>query len=147
MKGIVTSITSKFFFQIILTLTLISFFSQRVLAQFGDGIEPPFNNTYTNNITSGKTALTTLEIFISNILGIMTVLGIIMFLAYFIMGAIGWITSGGDSSGASKARTRMMNSIIGLVILVTLYALIGLIGSIVGIDILNPGQLLEGLIP
>lgn len=119
-----------------------------VFAQFGDrGLEPPFANQYTENITVDNTALTTFERLISNMLGLLTVLGVLIFIVYFMLGAIGWITAGGDSSKISKARDQMMQGALGLVVLVALYAVIGLISSIVGINILNPAEMLETLIP
>jgi len=40
-----------------------------------------------------------------------------------------------------------MNGVIGLIVLVSAYAAIGLLGKIVGIDILNFGQQLFTIIP
>lgn len=116
-------------------------------AQFGEGIVPPFENAYTENITDGTQAFSTIELLVSNILGLMTALGSILFIVYFLLGAIGWITAGGDSGKIGKARDQMLQGVMGLIVLVGLYAIVGVISSIVGIDILNPAQMLEGLVP
>jgi hypothetical protein len=54
-------------------------------------------------------------------------LGALLVIIYFLWGAIGWITAGGDSAKVQKARDRMVQSIIGLVLLVGAFTLIGFI--------------------
>lgn len=121
----------------------------RVFAQFGDGIVPPFdpNNAYTKDLTVGNASFTTLELLISNILGLLTVLGGLVFITYFMLGAISWITSGGDTAKVGKARDQMLHGVLGLIVLTSMYAIVGLVGSIVGINILNPRVILETLVP
>lgn len=122
----------------------------RVLAQFGNvGIDPPFkdDNEYIEGITDGTTAFTTLEKIVSNILALLTVLGGLVFITYFMLGAISWITSGGDTAKVGKARDQMLQGALGLIVLTMMYALVGLIGSIVGMNILNPAEVLETIVP
>lgn len=123
-----------------------------VKAQFGEGIQSPFtDNAYTDveQLTANKEApLTTMELIISNVLGLLTVLGSILFIASFLLGAIGWITAGGEANKVNKARDQMLHGVIGLFILVMIYALVGLVGSILGINqILSPAAALKELIP
>ena len=117
-----------------------------LLAQLGE-FTPPVDNTWNNNLTETATTLTTLELVISNVLGILTTIGGLLFIYTFIQGAINWISAGGDSGKIQKARDQMTQGAIGLIILVAAYAIIGLIGSIAGIDILNPAKMLTPLIP
>lgn len=138
-------------FAAFLALVLLS--PLRVLAQFGDGIVAPFDpdNAYVkdiqNSAISDTNAFTTFELIVSNVLALLTVLGSLVFIIYFLLGAISWISSGGDTSKVGKARDQMLQGVLGLVVLVMMYAVIGLIGSIVGIDILNPAEVLSGLVP
>ena len=88
-----------------------------------------------------------LESILSNVFGFFTILGAIFFLVYFLLAALQWITAGGDSGKVEKARNRIMNGVLGLIILVGAYAFIGLIGGLIGIEILNPAQLLESISP
>jgi len=124
-----------------------------VLAQFGDGIVPPFadDNKYTKDIlnpeTASENAFTTLELIVSNVLALLTTIGGLVFIIYFLLGAIAWISSGGDTSKVSKARDQMIQGALGLIVLVAMYAIVGLVGSIVGIDVLNPAQVLTELVP
>ena len=88
-----------------------------------------------------------LELILSNILGFLTIVGAIIFIVYFLIAAMEWITSGGDSGKLATARNKMLQGILGLVVLVAAYGILGLIGTIVGIDILNPAALLESITP
>lgn len=120
---------------------------QRVFAQFGTGIEPPFQNDYApSDLTTDTTAFSVFETIVSNVIGLLTVVGSLVFIVYFLLGAISWISSGGDTSKVGKARDQMVQGALGLVILVMMYAIVGLIGSIVGIDILNPATILTSLV-
>jgi hypothetical protein len=63
------------------------------------------------------------------------------------MAAIEWMTSGGDAGKLTSARNKMLHGVLGLVILVAAYGILGLIGTLVGIDLLNPGTLLDSIAP
>ena len=76
-----------------------------------------------------------------------TALGALFFIVQFILAAIAWISAGGDSGKIEKARNNMMNGAMGLIILVSAYAAIGLIGNVLRIDILNFGQQISNIIP
>ena len=92
-------------------------------------------------------ATANLELFISNIIGFLTVLGGIFFVVQFVLAAFNWITSGGDSSKIQKARDKMVQGALRLIVVIASYALIGLIGSIIGLDLLNVGKQIENLVP
>ena len=53
-----------------------------------------------------------------------------MVLIYFLWGGIEWITAGGDTAKVQKARDRITQSIIGLVILVASFVIIGFISEL-----------------
>jgi len=107
---------------------------------FGTGLTPQGDTTEGLANFDTKAPLTSLESWISNIIGLLTTLGALVFIFMFFYGALSWIAGGDDSSKVQKARDQMIQGIIGLVILVAGYAIIGLIGALVGIDILNPGK-------
>ncbi len=56
---------------------------------------------------------------------------------FLIMGALQWITAGGDKEGVEKARKKITGALIGLIILFLIYALAALLQTIFGIDILG----------
>lgn len=53
------------------------------------------------------------------------------------MGAIGWLTAGGDKQQVSTARDRITTAAIGLVLVIAAYAITGVVGSLFGLDILD----------
>ncbi len=56
--------------------------------------------------------------------------GGILVLGFYVMAAFEWISSGDDSSGTEQARNRFINATIGLILLVSSYALVGFISSL-----------------
>lgn len=120
-------------------------------ANFGGGLQNPaaggslLQQAAGGNldVLVGNNALTGLELLISRIIGFLTTLAGIFFIFYFILGALSWVTAGGDTGKTQKARDQIVQGVIGLVIIVGSYAVIGIIGSVVGIDILNPAAQLQ----
>ena len=74
---------------------------------------------------------------LSTIIGVMTVIAFIWFVIQFFLGAVGIVFSGGDKGKVTESRTKMTNSLIGLVVVIAAVALIQLVGTVLGIDILN----------
>lgn len=120
--------------------------SRTPLAQFGSGFQPP-SNAYSTGSNTTTGVLENLERFISAVLGLITVFAGIYFIVNFLLAALSWITAGGDSAKIGAARDRIVQSTIGLIVVVAAYGIVGLIGSIVGLNILDPVSVLEGLIP
>ena len=52
-------------------------------------------------------------------------------------GAISWILSGGDKAGLESAKGRITNAIVGFVLLIGTFAIVKLIETFFGIDILS----------
>ena len=119
------------------------------IAQFGSGLQPPVDNEYApaDAVTNSDSALNAMTKMISNVIAIATVLAGVFFIVYFLLAAYAWITSEGDSGKLAKARQQMIHGVIGLALVVAAYAIIGLVGSLVGLDILNPAEILSGLAP
>ncbi|MCA9368849.1 MAG: hypothetical protein H6773_04545 [Pseudomonadales bacterium] len=117
-----------------------------LLAQFGGGFNTE-NAPFTEGIETEEGALTNVESFISNIIGVLTVFAAIFFIVYFLIAAITWVTSGGDAGKLQNARERMLHGVMGLVVVVAAYGVIGLIGAILGFDLLSPAEHLGNIIP
>ncbi len=80
--------------------------------------------------------------FISSAVGLMTIVAIIWFVFTFIIGAIGIITAGGDKQALEGARKKIVNGIIGLIVVIAAIFIVRLIGFLIGIpNILNLNQL------
>ena len=66
--------------------------------------------------------------------------GAIITILYFLWGGFEWLTSEGDSGKLEKARKKMMHAIIGLLILVSAFIVLGFISRLLfgdDFDILN----------
>ena len=86
----------------------------------------PTNGGY-NNITD----------FINAALRLAFIVALLIVLIMFVWGAIEWIASGGDKEAIDKARKRITNALIGLVILAVAFAVVNLAGTFVGINLLG----------
>lgn len=117
-----------------------------LIAQFGEGFTPP-STAFNEGSADDKLVLSNLENLLSSVIGFFTILGGIFFIVYFLIGGMEWITSAGDSGKLASARNRVIFGIIGLVILVSAYAIIGLIGGILGLDLLSPASQIQKIVP
>ncbi len=75
--------------------------------------------------------------FIQNALLLVFTVGAFIVLLMLIIGAYEWMTSGGDKEAVGKARNRIINALIGLVILAIAFALVNLIGVFTGLNLRN----------
>ena len=94
-------------------------------------------------------ALKSLTTIISNIIGVITIAAGVWFMFQFIIAGFGWLTAGGNKEAVSTAQTRMRNALIGLLIVVGAITIVGLMGELLGLDILiqRPEKLIEQLRP
>ena len=81
---------------------------------------------------------TGLGTFLSNIITTITVVGRLAFVIFFTLGGLEWITAGGDKAKVSSAQTQMTQATIGLIAIVASYFIIGIVGAVLGLDILRP---------
>ena len=86
------------------------------------------------------------EILASTIFGFLTTVAGLAFLLYFALGAITWITSGGEPQKLEAARNQMIAAGIGLVAVIAAYTVAGIVAIVLGIDILNPTLMLQNLV-
>ena len=93
---------------------------------------------------SGSGAINSL---FSTILGFLTIAAGLTFLVFLIIGAFNWITAGGDQNKVDKAKNTLTNSAVGLIVIVSAYSIAWIVGTVLGIEILNPGKVLCSLGP
>lgn len=96
-------------------------------------------------LEGGENAGTVFNSVISVAVGIMTAVASVWFIFQLITAAVAWIGAEGDKGKVEEARKKMTNAIIGLVVVISAVFLASLVGSILGLDILNPGTILENL--
>ena len=85
------------------------------------------------------------EKLISNVLIVLTIVGGLAFAIYFLLGGINWITAGGDKGKIDKAKGMMTNGAIGMIVIAVSYAITWIVGKALGIDILNPGAIINAI--
>lgn len=85
----------------------------------------------------GKTGVGFFQGLLPALIGMGFVIGVLAFLFIMLIGAIQWITSGGDKAGIEAARGKIMGAITGLVLLFILFAVIRFLEIFFGINILT----------
>lgn len=75
--------------------------------------------------------------FVPNLIGLGLTIGIVVFFFVMMIGAIQWITSGGDKAGLEAARGKLANALIGIIILLSLFAILKVLEDFLGVNILT----------
>lgn len=74
---------------------------------------------------------------ISAAVGVMLILAALLAFIFLILGGIQWITSGGDKAGMEAARNKITHAIVGLIIVGAAWAIMMLVQSFLGVDIIG----------
>ncbi len=83
---------------------------------------------------------------LSGTVGVMTMIAFIWFIFLLLTGAYGIMQAGGDKQALENSKTRILNAVYGLVILIAAIFIIDIFGFLIGIpDILNPGEFVRNL--
>ncbi len=109
-----------------------------------DGFSGPGGGAFEN---PGADPAGNFETLITTIIGVMTVVAGIWFIFVLFIGAIGWITAGGDKGAVETARKRISSGITGLTVVVIAIFLASMVGQFLGFDILNLAEMINGLAP
>jgi hypothetical protein len=94
-----------------------------VFAQVNVAVTPP----------TGVTSNTNVSVIIKNALIIVFTAATLLVLIYLIIGAFQWITSGGDKEAVGKARGKITNALIGLLILALSFVIVNVVTTILGL--------------
>ncbi len=86
------------------------------------------------NITAPAQGYSDLGKFITNIVGLAFGIAIIVVLIMLVWGAFDWILSGGDKDAVGKARSKIVNALIGLAVLSVAFALADFGAKIMGFN-------------
>lgn len=107
------------------------------LAQAPARTQAPDVNIVVQPPERGINVQTDVGTIISNGISIIFVVAILAVLFMLVTGGFNWIMSGGDKDAIGKARARILNALIGLVILAVAFVLARVAGQIVNIDVFN----------
>lgn len=80
----------------------------------------------------------TLAVLIATLWRILFTLGGLAVIIFMASGAFMWITSGGDKGKVETARERITASVIGMMILFSMFALVNYVFPLIGFNILSP---------
>lgn len=84
---------------------------------------------------------------ISNVIGGMTIVAGIWFIFQFIIGGYSYMIAGGDPQKMGQATKKITSALIGLIIVVAAYAIISLLGELLGFKFLDLAPLIKELGP
>jgi hypothetical protein len=100
------------------------------------GIRNPVIGDLGNNPEAASTGVT-FGAYLITIWQALTVVGGLALLLYLLWGSIDWLVAGGDSGKVQKARDKMTGAVIGFIILLGSFVIIGFIGELIGYDLLD----------
>jgi hypothetical protein len=86
--------------------------------------------------TSNEDATTKIETYISNIIGILTIVAVIFFIIQIIFAGYGFLSSEGDEKKMETNRARLTNGVMGIFIIVVAVGIGSLIAKLTGLE--NP---------
>lgn len=81
------------------------------------------------------------------IVSTITIFAGLAFIFWFIIGAITWITGGHDPAQIDKGKRQISTAIIGLIATAMVLPIAWLVSQLTGIDIINPENVFNSLIP
>lgn len=110
-----------------------------------EGVGPfGFANNALSSLDSRSVVSTQLSSILSMVITSLTVVGGLAFVIFFTLGGLKWLTAGGDKAKVQEAQQQMTQGVIGLVAIVAGLFVVGIVGNVLGIDILNPFKTLFG---
>lgn len=74
---------------------------------------------------------------LSGAISLVLILVSVVFFFILVIGGLKWVTSGGDEKKVAVARAQITNALIGLAIVFAAWAIMQLIGTVFGINILD----------
>ncbi|OGC97660.1 hypothetical protein A2634_02985 [Candidatus Amesbacteria bacterium RIFCSPHIGHO2_01_FULL_48_32] len=85
------------------------------------------------------------EAIMSTVVGLLTIGAGLWFVVQLLLGAIHWISAGGDKQAVSNARGQITHAIVGLAIVAGSYVLVIMVGYIFGVELVNVAATLRSL--
>ena len=107
------------------------------LAGAGGNITNPLLGPALESSLSSDDPSNFLGLVLPNFIGLVMVAGAVFFVFMILWGAVQWILSGGDKAAIEGARGRITSALVGIILLLSSFALIKIIETFFGIDILS----------
>ena len=74
---------------------------------------------------------------IVNLVNLAYIAGVVIFFFMLIIGGLQWIASGGDKVAVANARSRISHAVIGLIVLMAVFAIVYFMEAIFEVDLLR----------
>jgi hypothetical protein len=87
-------------------------------------------------ISAGGGGILFFQALIPSLIGLSFVIGSIIFFFMLLIGAIQWISSGGDKAAVESARARVAQALVGVIVLFSAFAIVKVVEEFFGINIL-----------
>lgn len=137
-------------FTLVLTVLMATELTSSILAAEGLGCGEGFGpiaeflcGISSNPETGGAVVGERLNSLLSGILGFLTIVASLYFAFQFIMAGFQYISAGGDKAKTEEAQKKITNSLIGIILVVGAWVILGVIGAMLGLKILDPGAVLQ----
>ena len=118
--------------KVLLPVLLLSVFVSTAAAQGGitnPGVPGPLGGNSAGGVADAERGYT-FALYFVYIWNSLNAVGAMLVIYFFILGAFDWLTSAGEKGKLESARNKMVNAVIGIIILVSLYTIIGFISDL-----------------
>ena len=92
------------------------------------------NNPLTPSLNS-MTGQSFIPALVSFLINALIIIAIIYFIFNLILGGIDWINSAGDKTKVESARSRVVNAVLGIILVLITFAIITFIGVVFGVNL------------
>lgn len=99
--------------------------------------EEPITNPALGDTLRQKTGTEFFAGFLPAVIGLAFLIGLLIFVFSMFVGAIKWLSSGGDKQLLEDARKNIVHAITGVIILLSILAIVKIIEDFFGINILS----------
>lgn len=101
------------------------------------GIENPALGNLMSNFGGEGGGATFVSALVSFIISALIVVGGVYFVIQILLGGLSWMRAGNDKASLEEARGKVLNALIGIVLLFSTWAIITLLGDVFGIDLFS----------
>jgi hypothetical protein len=104
---------------------------------YAQNITPVENQFIRDTEIAGRSGTELITGVLSGLVLLGLIIGIVAYFLMFLVGGIGWITSSGDRARAEAARGKVTSALVGVTILLSLFAIVNILGCLFGASFTN----------
>ena len=91
---------------------------------------------------------TTIGEMLSNIVGLLTIIGLLWFVFQIVTAGLEWISSSGEKANVANVREKIFHAVAGLIVIISAIFIIYLIAALLGLgNALNLGTIINSITP